>query len=1070
MSIYKSAINKPVTTILIFVAVMIMGIFSFLKLPIDQMPEIEPPFVAVMTTYAGANAQEVETNVTKLLENSLNSLEGLDEMTSTSKDNLSLVALEFEWGQNLDEVVNDIRSYVDMTKDNLPEGCSTPLIIKFNSSSAPIIQFSFSAKESYAGLDKILNDVVIPQLNRVSGVGNISLSGEPIRYVYVDIDQNQLDAYSISLESVGTAIANNNLNLSSGNVKMEKEQYALQVRSEYLESNEIANIVVATTPDGKQIFVRDIATVKDTIKDLTLDEKMNGRDAVRMMVSKQTGANTVQICKDINKELAKIKETLPSDIEINLIYDSSTDIENAIYSLEESVLYALIFVVLVILFFLGKWRASLIIGLTIPISLLVAFIYLLFVDSSLNIISLCSLSIAIGMVVDDAIVVLENITTHIERGSNPREASIYATNEVWISVIATTLVIVAVFVPLTMLSGMAGILFKELGWIVTIVVCTSTTVAISLVPMLCSKLLKAKEYEVDENGRLIEKKQEKNFYDRTVVRALDKLDVFYANVLRVCLANKKITMLVVVAIFVLSMLPMALGWIGTDFMQTTDGGRLNISIELAQGTRVEETAKLARELEKRIIAVAPETKNLSTTCGTNDEAGMGALFSSTKNNTIEMRLNADKKDTRERDIWTIAEAIREELKQYPQITEYLVKTSSGGGMGGESTVDVEIYGYSFDETSKYAQEVKRVITEKVPNARSIDISREDDRPELKITVDKEKLAYHGLNSATVASFVRNRVNGMNSGFLKEDGDEYSILVRLKEENRNSVSAIEDLSIPTQRGLVKLSEVAKIEEYWGPPEIERKSRQRYLTVSVVPYNISLGELAIEVENALKTIEKPSDISVDLGGSYEDQQESFADMGMLLLLIVILVYVVMASQFESYAKPFIIMMSVPFAFSGVVLALLITNTTLDMIGALGVIMLVGIVVKNGIVLVDYINLMRDRGMELNEAIAVSGQSRLRPVLMTACTTILGMLPMALSTSDGSEMWVPMGIVVIGGLLFSTLVTLIVVPVLYAIMSKHGERDKEKDVRSQFIFMDINEKAGIADKESRNTEIVE
>ena len=674
------------------------------------------------------------------------------------------------------------------------------------------------------------------------------------------------------------------------------------------------------------------------------------------------------------------------------------------------------------------------------------------------------------MVVDDAIVVLENITTHIERGSNPREASIYATNEVWISVIATTLVIVAVFVPLTMLSGMAGILFKELGWIVTIVVCTSTAVAISLVPMLCSKLLKAKEYEVDENGRLIEKKQEKNFYDKTVVKALDKLDVFYANVLRVCLANKKITMLVVVAIFVLSMLPMVLGWIGTDFMQTTDGGRLNISIELAQGTRVEETAKLARELEKRIIAVAPETKNLSTTCGTNDEAGMGALFSSTKNNTIEMRLNADKKDTRERDIWTIAEAIREELKQYPQITEYLVKTSSGGGMGGESTVDIEIYGYSFDETSKYAQEVKRVITEKVPNARSIDISREDDRPELKITVDKEKLAYHGLNSATVDSFVRNRVNGMNSGFLKEDGDEYSILVRLKEENRNSVSAIEDLSIPTQRGLVKLSEVAKIEEYWGPPEIERKSRQRYLTVSVVPYNISLGELAIEVENALKTIEKPSDISVDLGGSYEDQQESFADMGMLLLLIVILVYVVMASQFESYAKPFIIMMSVPFAFSGVVLALLITNTTLDMIGALGVIMLVGIVVKNGIVLVDYINLMRDRGMELNEAIAVSGQSRLRPVLMTACTTILGMLPMALSTSDGSEMWVPMGIVVIGGLLFSTLVTLIVVPVLYAIMSKHGERDKEKDVRSQFIFMDINEKAGTADKESRNTEIVE
>ncbi len=1055
MSIYKTAIDKPVTSILVFVAVMLMGIFAYIKLPIDQYPEIDPPYVAVMTTYAGANASEVETNVTKYLENSLNSVDGLDKLTSISKDNISLVALEFEWGENLDDVMNDIRSYVDMTKDNLPSGCSNPLIIKFNSSSTPIVQYAVQARESYSGLEKILNDEVIPQLSRVSGVGNVTMSGEPDRYVYVDIDQNQLDAYSISLETVGNAVSGNNLNLSSGNVKMDKEQYNLQVRSEYIESSEIENIVVTTTADGRQIYVRDIATVRDTIKDLSLDEKMNGEEAVRLIISKQTGGNAVQICSDIRKELAKIQKTLPSDIKITEIYDSSSEITNAIDSLTESVLYAVLFVVLVVLFFLGKWRASLIIGLTIPISLLVAFLYLLYVDSSLNIISMCSLSVAVGMVVDDAIVVLENIMTHIQRGESPREASIYATNEVWVSVIATTLVIAAVFVPLTMLTGIAGILFKELGWIVTIVCTTSTLVAISLVPMLCSKMLKAKSVSVDAKGKLVYEKKDKHklTYENTVVRALNKLDAAYANLLRWCLTHKKISVLAVVLFFAVSLIPAMMGYIGTDFMAVSDNGRLSISVELLQGTRVEETAKFARMLEKRFVELVPETKNISTTCGTNDNAGISALFSSTKYNTIEMRFNADKKGTRERSIWSIAEVLRKEIASYPEVADYKVSISSGGGMGGQSTVDVEVYGYDFDLTSAYAEEVKRLIEEKIPTARNIDISRDDDRPELKVVVDKEKASRHGLSSAAVSQYVRNRVNGMSAGYLKEDGDEYTILVRLKEENRNSISAIEDLSIPSSTGNIKLSEIASLQEYWGPPEIERKSRQRYLKVEVTPYETSLGELATAIENVLPELEKPNGVTVLIAGDYEDQQESFQDMGLLLLVIVILVYVVMASQFESYSKPFIIMMSVPFAFSGVIWALLITGTTLDMIGCLGCIMLVGIVVKNGIVLVDYINLMRDRGYELNEAIALSGQSRLRPVLMTAATTVLGMLPMALAKADGSEMWVPMGIVVIGGLLVSTIVTLVIVPVLYGVMSKHGERDNEAEVRAQYFFMDIN-----------------
>lgn len=1053
MSIYKSAINKPVTTILIFIAVMIIGAFSYIKLPIDQFPEMDPPYVMVMCTYPGANATEMETNITKVLENSLNSVDGLKEITSRSKDNISVVTLELEWGTNMDEAVNDVRSYLDIVKDNLPDGTSNPFIFKFSSSSMPIIQYAVTADESYPGLEKLLDDEVIPLLNQVDGVGNISMSGQPERYVYVDIDQAKLDAYHIPLELVGSAISANNLNMASGNVKMLDEQYQVQVRSEYLESAEIENVVVTTTPQGKQIYVRDLATVRDTIKDITLDEKINSRDGVRLVIMKQSGANTVQICRDLNKKMEQIKAELPPDIHIDVVYDSSTEIQNSIDSLIESILYALLFVVLVVLFFLGRWRATLIISATIPIALIVAFIYLLFVDSSLNIISLCSLTIAIGMVVDDAIVVLENITTHIERGSNPREAAIYATNEVWISVIATTLVIVAVFVPLTMLTGMAGILFKELGWIVTIVVCTSTVVAITLTPMLSSKLLRAKKVRV-ENGRMIEEEVQAGWYQKYVVSLLDKVDAVYAKVLGACLRHKGLTLLCVFALFVASMLPAILGFVGTDFMQKTDNGRLTVKVELQRTTRVEETAALARRLEARIMELVPEVRMLSSTTGSPDDAGFSALINSTSNNKLQMTVVCSKKYERERSIFEIAEVIRKELALYPEILDYSCETSGGMGGGGASTVDIEIYGYDFDATNLYAEQIKQVVRE-IPGARDIVVSRDEDRPELKVVVDKEKAARHGLNSATVASYVRSRINGYTAGFLKEDGDEYDILVRLSEEDRNSISDLENLTIPTSAGkLIKLSELATIEEYFSPPEIERKTRQRMLTVKVTPFETSLGELAVAIQKEVSKLERPAGVTVRYGGDYEEQQETFGDIGMLLALIIILVYVVMASQFESFSKPFIIMMSVPFAISGVILALWITGTSLDMIGALGVVMLVGIVVKNGIVLVDYINLMRDRGYELNEAIQLSGQSRLRPVLMTAFTTLLGMVPMAVSQGEGSEMWQPLGIVVIGGLLVSTLVTLIVVPVMYGIMSRHGERDKEEQQRRDYVFMQIDE----------------
>ncbi len=1058
MAIYKTAINKPITTGLIFVAVIVLGLFSLTRLPIDQMPEMDPPYVTVMTTYAGANASEIETNITKIIENSLNSVDGLKNITSTSKDNISVVSLEFEWGSNIDEALNDIRSFVDLLYDNLPDGVSRPMILKLNSSAMPIMVYGFTAEESYSGLDRILEDNVTNVLNRVDGIGNITVSGAPERYIYIDLDPKQLDAYGLSLEMVGNAISANNLDLASGTVKMGKEQYQMRVKGEYVESSEINDIVVTTTPTGKQIFVRDLATVRDTIKDLSLDEKINGKDGARIIISKQTGANTVQIAREVKAQMAQIMKTMPPDIEMTLINDGSDNIINAINGLSESIFYALLFVVLVVLVFLGNWRSTLIIALTIPISLVTSFIYLLMADSSLNIISLASLTVAIGMVVDDAIVVLENITKHIERGESPREAAICATNEVWTSVIATTLVLVAVFVPLTMLPGMMGIFMKELGWIVTIVVCVSTTAAITLIPMLSSKMLKEKPFFLTREAREeAERKQaaKKITFDKTIGRVFNAIEAWYANVLRWCLRHKRIALLIAFAFFVVSILPFITGKIGMDFMKEQDNGRMSISAELQRGTRIEETLKTARHMEEDVYRLlGDDVIVVSTTAGSNDDAGFGALFNSTTNNKISMTIRTTKKYERERSIFDMQEDLRRCFAEYPELVTFQV--NQGGGMGGGSnnSLSVEIYGYNFDQTTAFTNELRRRVEQNVPGARDTKISRDEDRAELKIELDKQKLALHGLNESTVALYVRNRVNGMTAGFLKEDGEEYNIVVRLREEYRDAISDIEQLSIPTATGkIVKLEELAKIEEYWCPPTIERKNRQRYLTLTVMPYNTSLQELAQNVQHELDQMNIPAEIHVALAGNYKDQQDSTRDMMMLAALILMLVYIVMASQFESFSKPFIIMFSIPFAISGVSLMMYFTGNNIDMIGLLGLVLLIGIVVKNGIVLVDYINLMRERGLPLAEAIAVSGQSRLRPVLMTAFTTILGMIPMATSTSEGSELWTTMGLVVIGGLTVSTFVTLIVVPVLYGVFNRRGDQEKIERERKKFIFMNIN-----------------
>jgi len=514
MSIYSSAVKKPITTLMIFAAVIIFGLYSLTRLPVDLYPEVELPAVSIVTIYAGANATDIETNITKQIEDACNSVENLKEINSTSRDNMSVVTLEFEWETNLDEASNDVRNALEFIKRNLPEGAETPILYKFNSSMMPILFYSITADESYPGIEKLLDDKLVNRLNRINGVGSVGISGAPERVVYVEVDPRKIEAYNLTVEMIGGILQTENFNLPAGNVEMGQMDYQLKIEGEFATSEEVKSVIIGSF-NGQTIYLNDVATIRDTIKDMTLRERVNAEQGLRMFVMKQSGGNTIAVAKAVKKELEQIQKTLPLDVKINPILDSSEFITYSVNNLSETLMYALLFVILVVLFFLGRWRATFIIVLTIPISLVVSFIYLSIAGSSINIISLASLSIAIGMVVDDAIVVLENIAKHIERGATPREAALYATNEVWLAVIVTTLVVLAVFIPLTFVKGMTGVLFRQLGWIVSIVITVSTLAAITLTPMLSSLMLKLRPA----------KKEKKFTYDNTIKRFLDKVEL-----------------------------------------------------------------------------------------------------------------------------------------------------------------------------------------------------------------------------------------------------------------------------------------------------------------------------------------------------------------------------------------------------------------------------------------------------------------------------------------------------------------------------------------------------------------
>lgn len=1034
MSIYSSAVKRPITTTLCFVAVAILGIFSLRSLPIDLYPDMDTNTIMVMTTYQGASAADIEQNVTRPLENVLNSVSNLKHITSKSRENTSIITLEFEYGHNIDVLTNDVRDKLDMVSSQLPDNCQTPIIFKFSSDMIPIMILSVEASSSMPGLYKILDDGIANPLARINGVGSVSISGAPKREIHIYVDPIKLEAYNLSIETISSLIGAENKNIPGGSFDIGSNTYSLRVQGEFKESRDMANIVVGSV-DGKNVYLRDVARIDDSLEERAQQTYNNNTAGAMIVVQKQSGANSVQISEQVAKVLPSLQKNLPSDIKIGVIVDTSDNILNTINSLVETVLYALLFVTLVVFFFLGRWRATMIIAITIPISLIASLIYLYATGNSLNIISLSALSISIGMVVDDAIVVLENVTTHIERGSDPRQAAVHGTNEVAISVIASTLTLIAVFFPLTLVPGMMGVMFRQLGWMVCIMMIISTFCALSLTPMLCSQLLKRNP------------KKSKMFIllYSPIERGLDAFDNGYAFILNWVVRHKVSVVIICMSLFFGSIY--LLKFIGSEFVPTSDNSRLGVNLELPIGTRVEIAKDISSKLSKEWQEKYPEIKIINYTVGSASSDNTWATLQDNGSHIISMNITLVDPADRKRNIVEIADDMRNDLKHYPEFKKSQVNVGGnrGGGMSGQSTIDYEIYGYDFETTDSVAAKLKRTLLN-IKGAADVAISRADYQPEYQVDFDREKLAIYGLNLSTAANYLRNRINGSTASQFREDGEEYDIKVLYSPEFRTSISDIENILVYNSKGQgVRIKDVGTVVERFTPPTIERKDRQRIVTVSTVVSGVPMSDVVEASQKEIDKMDIPQGTNITLSGSYEDQQDSFADLGTLALLIVILVYIVMAAQFESYTYPVIIMTSLMFAFSGVVITLWLTGTTLNIMSMIGAIMLIGIVVKNGIVLIDYISLNRERGLGIRAAVVLGGKSRLRPVVMTSLTTVLGMVPMAVGSGEGSEIWSPMGMAVIGGLTLSTMLTLLFVPVMYCIFASVGVKRNRRKMKT-------------------------
>ena len=1036
-------VNRPIFAWVIAITIMLAGVLAIFNLPVSQYPNIAPPQVRITATYPGASAETMSRTVTQVIEQNMTGLDGLIYMSSNSDSTGRMtITLTFVAGTNPDIAQVQVQNKLSMAEPTLPDTVRQ-LGVQVQKSSASFLQvvgfIDTSGKLTSGDLGDFLTNNIEEPLARLEGVGEVTVFGASYA-MRIWMDPALLVKYGLEVSDVMSAISTQNVQVASGDIAGQptngKRMITATIRASSLLTTpeQFEQIALKTLSDGSVVRIKDIGEVSLGQETYTFQGRYDGQPSSGVAISLSSGANALATAARVQAKLDELRPFFPEGVEAVIPFDTTPFVRAAMHEVVKTLLEAIVLVVCVMFLFLQNWRATIIPTISVPVVLLGTFAVLALMGYSINMLTMFALVLAIGLLVDDAIVVLENVTTHIERGSEPKQAAIHATNEVAISVIASTLTMIAVFFPLTMVSGMSGVLFRQLGWMMCVIMTVSTVSALSFTPMMCAQLLR------------LQKKQSKMFLTlyTPIQRALDGLDVWYQNRLNWAVRHRLTVMAGCAAFFVASLF--CAKYIGTEFFPAADNSRIGINLQLPIGARVERAEALASELtNKWMTRYGDMMKVCNYTVGQADSDNTFASMQDNGSHIISFNISLVSPGDRDVTLETVCDEMREDLKGYPELDKaQVILGGSTGGMSAQASADFEVYGYDFTATDKVSAELKEKLLQ-VKGVSEVNISRQDYQPEYQVDFDREKLALHGLNLSTASNYLRNRVNGALASYYREDGDEYDIRVRYAPEFRTKIEDLENILIYTPSGDgVRIKDLGKVVERSAPPTIERKDRERVVTVSAVISGVPLGDVVADGNAIIDKMDLPSGISIQISGSYEDQQDSFSDLGTLAVLIVILVFIVMAAQFESLSYPFIIMFSIPFAFSGVLMALFFTGTNLNVMSLLGGIMLIGIVVKNGIVLIDYITLCRERGQAVLHSVVTAGRSRLRPVLMTTLTTILGMVPMAVGQGEGAEMWRPLGVAVIGGLTVSTILTLILVPVLYCSFAGVGIRRTRKKIK--------------------------
>lgn len=1029
MNITQTAIRRGVTCLMIYLIAIGFGFFSLARLNLELYPKLEFPMIAIITQYTGVSPYDIETVVTRPMEEAVASVKNVKKVNSTSAQGLSIITLEFEWGSDMDQAKIDVRDNLGFVRDALPGDITEPLIFAFDPSAQPILYLSVASDlHGQAELRRISEHEIEPRIERIPGVAAVFTMGGMRREIKVLADPARLRATGLSVQHLSTALQMNNLQVPSGWIEDARQEFTLQTRGEYTSLEEIENTPVASI-NGSVIRVKDLATVMDGFAEQRQKVWTNNKPAVILVIQKQSDANTVNVCRQVFKRIPEIESTLPRGIRIENFYDAATFINRSMSNLGSTALQAIGLVFLVLLFFLRNFRSSLIVAVSIPVSMVVTFAVMDQAGLTLNIISMAGLALAVGMLVDNSIVVLESIFRYREEGKEIREAANSGAREVAMAITASTLTTLAVFIPVLFVPGLAGELFNEMVITICFSLAISLLVALTLIPLLASRFLYFQEAARRKKGwsRVAD----------AISGWLESLHNAYSRALHWALHHRKTVLLSAAGLFILSIITLAN--LGGEFLPQTDMGFFSIAVDRSPGTSLESMEESAYQMTQVILDNTPETEMVFANFGQGE--GMYAMFSSRASSQGDVTIRLKPLGQRDRSMFDIQDDLRERFKILPDMKIRFEDRGAEAMFGGGGDIVVEIFGHDLSVSEALANDIMKRV-QGIKGIVHVETSIRELTPELRINLDRQRIADLGLSTAQVGGIISTSVLGSVVTRYREGGDEYDIRVQLVKDARSSKADVENILIPTPLGRqIPLRAVAAVEYSKAPTEIIREDQERLVTVAIDVSGRDLSSVTREVSGVLKGVSVPGDYRLEIGGVAEEQQESFMYLGIAMLVAVILTYMVMASQFESLVHPFVIIFTIPLSFIGVALGLVLTGTSLSVMALVGMVMLVGIVVNNGIVLVDYINQLRARGKDMVEAILEGGRVRMRPVMMTALTTILAMLPLALGLGESGENWAPMARSVMGGMAMGMILTLLVVPVIYMEIERTAEKVKAR-----------------------------